>query len=204
MRIIKTHDINLYGKKNDNLIRLRPLNDEHLPLLYKWNADPEVTYWCEDIDEGTANNEETVHDIYGYVSEIAYCFLIEVNGEPIGECWLEKMNIQEVIDMYPNLNVKRIDMMIGEKDWWEKGIGSALVGMITDYAFEHDNVDILHIPSIFDYNIRSQRTFLRNGYKFVKTTNVENSKKMKYEYHYALTKADWKPCYNITYERVKT
>jgi len=201
MSILRTHEINLYGKLKDYNIRLRPLNDGHLPLLYKWNADPEVVYWCEDLEEMEANDEESVRGIYGYVANIAYCFLLEVNGEPIGDCWLEEMNIQEVSDMYPNLNVKRIDMMIGEKDWWGKGIGSALVGMLTDYAFERDNVDIVHIPSVFDFNIRSQKAFLKNGYKFVKAVDVDG-KRVKREHHYALKKSDWTPCYNITYERV--
>ena len=103
--------------------------------------------------------------------------------------------------MYQNLNVKRIDMMIGDKNFGGKGIGSALVGILTDYAFECDNVDVLHIPGVFDFNIRSQKTFLRNGYKFVKAVDVANSKKMKQEYHYALRKEDYTPCYNLTYEK---
>ncbi|MHC1694109.1 MAG: hypothetical protein AB9835_02285 [Eubacteriales bacterium] len=43
MSIIKTHDVTLYGG-NDVDIVLRPVCDEHLPYLYKWNADPEVLY----------------------------------------------------------------------------------------------------------------------------------------------------------------
>lgn len=35
MAIIRTHDITLYDK--DNII-LKPLSDEHLPLLYQWNS----------------------------------------------------------------------------------------------------------------------------------------------------------------------
>ena len=163
MSVIKTHEINLYAKLKNNYIRLRPLNDKHLPLLYKWNSDPEIVYWTDDLPEGEVYGKEDINGIYNYVSNIAYCFLLEVNGEPIGECWLEEMNIQEVSDMYPNLNVKRIDMMIGEKDWWGKGIGSAIVGMLTDYAFEHDGVDIMHIVSVADDNIRSQRAFLKTG-----------------------------------------
>jgi len=46
MNIIKTHDVTLYGG-NDIDVVLRPLSDEHLPLLYKWCADPEVLYWTE-------------------------------------------------------------------------------------------------------------------------------------------------------------
>jgi len=37
MSIIKTHDVTLYGG-NDVDIVLRPLCDDHLPLLYKWCA----------------------------------------------------------------------------------------------------------------------------------------------------------------------
>ena len=43
MSIIKSHDITLYGGNETNIV-LRPLRDEHLPLLYKWCADPNVLY----------------------------------------------------------------------------------------------------------------------------------------------------------------
>jgi hypothetical protein len=42
MSIIKSHDITLYGGNDEYRIVLMPLADEHLPYLYKWNADPEV------------------------------------------------------------------------------------------------------------------------------------------------------------------
>ena len=83
MSIIKTHDITLYGGCKDDIV-LRPLSDEHLPYLYKWNADPEVLYWSE---IGTENpklsyGRETVQQIYGGVSQSqnAFCFLIEANA----------------------------------------------------------------------------------------------------------------------------
>ena len=63
MSIIKTHDITLYGG-NDIDIVLRPLCDDHLPLLYKWNSDPEVLYWS-DGEDVQAHSAETVHNIYG-------------------------------------------------------------------------------------------------------------------------------------------
>ena len=46
MSIIKTHDITLYGGNEVDLV-LRPLSDEYLPFLYKWNSDPDVLYWTE-------------------------------------------------------------------------------------------------------------------------------------------------------------
>ncbi|NMD13857.1 MAG: GNAT family N-acetyltransferase, partial [Caldisericales bacterium] len=94
LNIIKTHHITLFGKTDKYDIVLKPLNDEHLPLLYKWCADPEVLYWTEGgEDTDLSYDKETVHAIYGGVSQDAYCFLIEANGVPIGEGWLQKMNL---------------------------------------------------------------------------------------------------------------
>ena len=44
MSIIKSHDIILYGSTGNYDIIMRPLCDEHLPFLYKWNVDPDVLY----------------------------------------------------------------------------------------------------------------------------------------------------------------
>lgn len=69
-----------------------------------------------------------VHQIYGGISQNNLCFAIEVNGKTIGECWLQKMNLPQVKAMYDeNLDVRRIDMCIGEKDYWGKGIGTCLL-----------------------------------------------------------------------------
>ena len=118
MSIIKSHNITLYGGNDEYKIILRPLSDNYLPLLYKWNSDPEVLYWSEG-DDVNENSPEVVHQIYGGISQNNLCFAIEVNGKTIGECWLQKMNLPQVKAMYDeNLDVRRIDMCIGEKDYW--------------------------------------------------------------------------------------
>lgn len=58
------------------------------------------------------------------------------DGVPIGECWLQKMNLPNVIAMYPEtLDVRGIDMSIGEKEYWGKGIGTQAIDMMVDFAF---------------------------------------------------------------------
>lgn len=52
--MITTHGVMLRGGDAARQIVLRPLADEHLPWLYKWNADPEVLYYTEG---GTAEEE---------------------------------------------------------------------------------------------------------------------------------------------------
>ncbi|MDR2570531.1 MAG: GNAT family N-acetyltransferase [Oscillospiraceae bacterium] len=187
MSIIKTHDVTLYGSSGNFDIVLHPLCDENLPLLYKWNADPEVLYWSEGDDVIEGYDTETINDIYGGVSQNAFCFLVEANNKPIGECWLQKMNMPEVIKQYPAQDVRRIDMIIGEKEYWGKGIGSAFISMLIDLAFFGEYIDVLHCFT-YDNNIRSLKAFLKNGFKEVKRIPTTNSSKHKEEIHLALTR----------------
>lgn len=193
MAIIKSHNITLYGGNNDYKIVLRPLSDEHLPLLYKWCSDPEVLYWTEG---GTDNTElsydaDTVHQIYGGVSQKAFCFLIEANGVPIGECWLQKMNLPYVKAMHPETaDVRRIDMSIGEKDYWNKGIGTVFIRMLVDFAFTGEQVDVLHC-FCEDYNHRSRRMWEKNGFLLALTENLPQPQKGKLQYHYTLTRQQY-------------
>lgn len=191
MSIIKTHEKTLYGGNDEYNIVLRPLCDDHLPLLYKWNADPEVLYWTEGgtADEHLSYDPETVHDIYGRTSQSAFCFLIEVNSTPIGECWLQKMNIPEVKAMYSEtLDVRRIDMAIGEKYYWNKGIGTLFIGMLVDFAFCDEKIDVLHC-FCEDYNARSRRMWEKHGFEQVLAEPLPQPQKGKLQYHYRLTRA---------------
>lgn len=193
MSIIKTHDITLYGG-NDIDIVLRPLCDEHLPLLYKWNADPEVLYWTEGgtNDKDLSYGAETVHMIYGGEKEKILYFLIEADGVPIGECWLQKMNLPNVKSMYPEtLDVRRIDMSIGEKNYWNKGIGTQFIAMMIDFAFYGENVDILHC-FCEDYNIRSRRMWEKHGFVRILEEALEpQPQKGKWQYHYRLIRQEF-------------
>jgi len=188
MSIIKPHDIVLYGSAGEYAVTLRPLCDAHLPLLYRWNADPEVLYWCEGADV-QENDAETVHDIYGRTSQHAFCFLVEANGVPIGECWLQRARVP---DLYPDTaDVRRIDMMLGEKAYWNCGIGTALIGILVDFAFRVERVDALH-EIVYDYNKRSQRVFEKNGFTLIKKEpSIEAPAKAKEDFHYRLTRQEY-------------
>ena len=188
--VIKRHDITLYGGNQQYEVVLRPLTDEHLPVLYQWNADPEVLYWTEGNDV-KAYSPETVRQIYGGGSQNALCFAVEANSELIGECWLQKMNLPKVLAMYPaGCDVRRIDMAIGEKSWWGKGIGTAFVGMLVRFAFEEQGVDILHC-FCEDHNIRSKRVWEKNGFRLVLTEDIPQPHKGKLQYHWRLTRDEF-------------
>jgi RimJ/RimL family protein N-acetyltransferase len=192
MNIITSHNITLYGGTSEHRIILRPLTDEHLPFLYKWNADSEVLYWTEGGEDiPRSYDADMVHKIYGGVSKNALCFLIETDGVPIGECWLQKMNLPEVTAMYSDEpDVRRIDFAIGDKSWWNKGIGTCFVRMLVDFAFNGENVDVLHC-FCEDYNIRSRRVWEKNGFTFIHSEPLQQPQKGKFQYHWRLTREDY-------------
>lgn len=190
MSIIRTHDVTLYGGDGRRLI-LRPLSDEHLPLLYRWNADPEVLYWTEggaDIDR--AYDPDTVRSIYGGVSQHALCFLMEIDAQPIGECWLQDMNLPEIAARSPGLDVRRIDMAIGEKAYWGRGFGTAFVGMLVEYAFCGEYVDLLHC-FCEDYNPRSRRVWEKLGFTLAYSEPLPQPQKGKLQHHWTLTRGQF-------------
>jgi len=164
---IKLHNIYLEGISPRSVrIRLRPMTDKDWELLFLWNSDPEVLYFAEE-DDITAYTLEEVKHLYCSVCAKAICFIIEADGLPIGECWLQEMNLERVLEKYPDLDVRRIDLAIGEKDHWNKGIGTTVIRMLTVFCFDQENADLIYEPGIADYNNRSLRAFQKSGYEIV-------------------------------------
>ncbi|HIZ56271.1 MAG TPA: GNAT family N-acetyltransferase [Firmicutes bacterium] len=195
MSIIKAHNITLYGGNDQYKIVLRPLSDEDLPYLYQWNADPEVLYWAEG-DDIQSYPPEIIHKIYGGAPQDILYFAIEVNGQVIGECWLQKMNLSNVKAMYTDdTDVRRIDMMIGEKSYWGKGIGTLFIRMLVDFAFTVEKVDVLHC-FCEDYNIRSRRVWEKNGFSLILTEDIPQPSKGRLQYHWRLTKSEYEAAGN--------
>ena len=160
MSIIKSHDITLYSDS----LTLQPLNDSHLPLLYRWNADPELLLLDGSNDEH--RDELEVNRIYGVVSRAGHAFAIEVEGKVVGECLLAIMNSIIVTRAHSvDANIKRIDILIGERDYWGREIGSRVISMLVDFAFCNENVDVIYAV-ISDFNTRSRRAFGKVGFTF--------------------------------------
>jgi len=180
--IIRTHDLTLFAGR----ITLRPMSDKDFDILFKWNNDAEVLYFCEG-DEVESRSMESVQGLYGYVSKIAFCFVIEYEGLPIGECWLEEMNLDHITEKYPNLDLRRIDIMIGEKDFWNRGIGTRVIERLVRFGFEDEGADmIFYLPG--DYNTRSIRAAEKAGFVLVDKIRNEECKKGEYDYIMAIRK----------------
>jgi Acetyltransferases, including N-acetylases of ribosomal proteins len=158
MSIIRKHD---YVLKKDN-IRLRPMTDDDLDLLMMLNSDLEVLYWSDE-DATTAYTMDRVIGIYGSVSQNAWCFIIEYNGIEIGECWLQKMNMQYILEEFPREIIYRIDISIGIKTYWNQGIGHRVIKLLTEFGFVRQNADKIFYL-VEEKNKRSVRAAEKAGY----------------------------------------
>ena len=179
---LQSHNIILEGKTTYGLnVKLRPMTEEDWPVLNKWNSDSEILYYA-DTDDITSYSPELVKRIYRNVSKTAYCFITEVNKVPVGECWLQEMNLDWILKKYPDFDCRRIDLMIGEKDFWGQGIGTVVINLLTEFAFLKENADFIFGCYIADYNKGSLKIFKKCGYKVLAKMKQEEGAKSDYSY----------------------
>jgi ADP-ribose pyrophosphatase YjhB (NUDIX family)/RimJ/RimL family protein N-acetyltransferase len=188
---VQQHSVILEGKTARGIqVKLRPLTENYWDILTKWNNDTEVLYFSESADI-TSRTPEEVRYVYRSVSQNAYCFIIEADYRVVGDCWLQKMNLPRVLQMYPGLDVRRIDLTIGEKGYWSQGIGTETIRLLTEFGFSDEKVDIIYNPDIADYNVRSQKAFRKVGYQIVGEILQQSGSKSQKVYDLAETRDDW-------------
>ena len=163
---LQTHGVLLSGEN----VTLRPMTEGDWGALLDWNNDPEVMEYADHGDFEPRTLVE-VQSIYRWISTHAYCFIIEVKGHAIGECWLQRMNLRRIVDRFPDKNLWRIDLMIGTKELWGKGYGSETIGLLTVFGFECVWTDAI-FGLVETENTRSKRAFQKCG--FIKYAEVRD------------------------------
>ncbi len=166
------------------------MTEKDWDILHKWNSDPEVLYYSEG-DNVTAYTLEQVQDLYRSVSQNAFCFIIEVYSRPVGECWLQKMNLKRILQKYPDLDCRRIDLMIGEKEYWGQGIGTKAVCLLVEFGFLKEGADVIFGCDIADYNIASLRLFHKAGFEIDAKIKQSPDSKAHYCYDQILRKEEF-------------
>ena len=183
---VREHDVVLRGER----VVLRPLTEDDWPTLLRWDTDPDVLYFSEG-DDVTAYSLEDVHYIYRSVSQTAYCFMIELDGRPIGECWLQRMNLPRILEPYPDQDCRRIDLLIGERALWGQGLGTEAIRLLCRFGFESDRADALFGCGVADYNPRSRRAFERVGFLVCAMVEEPPGAKARRSCDLVLTRERW-------------
>jgi RimJ/RimL family protein N-acetyltransferase len=183
--LLRPHRIVLQGE----FVSLRPLTEEDWELLLAWNSNPDLLYFTEG-DDVSAYDLETVQLIYRTVSQKAFCFMIELNGQPIGEGWLQELNLERIQAQHPSKDCRRIDLMIGEKQLWGGGLGTDTIRTLTRFGFESERADLI-FGLVSDYNERSRRAFQRVGYEIDAEIPEPPGMKAKFTYDLVISQTKW-------------
>ena len=183
--LLREHSIVLHGKR----VTLRPMTENDWDMLLAWNSDPEVLYYSDGGDV-TAYDLETVQAIYRSISQNAVCFIMEFAGQPVGEGWLQRMNMAHILERYPTLDCRRIDLVIGEKSLWGQGLGTDTIRTLTRFGFEQEGADLI-FGLVSDYNERSRRAFERVGYQIDAEVPEPVGMKAKISVELVISRAWW-------------
>jgi RimJ/RimL family protein N-acetyltransferase len=179
---LREHDVILVGER----IILRPLTEQDWPLLLRWNSDAQILYFSEG-EAVEPYSLEQVQSIYRSVSQTAFCFIIEVNDEPIGECWLQQMNLARILEKYPEADCRRIDLMIGEKKYWGYGLGTEVIRLLSAFAFDQ-GAELVFGCDIADYNPASLKAFQKAGYVVVVANEQPPGAKARFRFDLLLAR----------------
>jgi aminoglycoside 6'-N-acetyltransferase len=156
--VLREHDVHLRGER----VYLRPMTENDWGPVLAWNADPEVLIWADCTDE--VRPPEDTKGIYREVSVFAHVFIIEFEGEPIGECWLQTLNLPDLVERFPGRDLRRIDLMIGRKDLWGQGLGTDTLRTLVRFGFEQERADGI-FGMVDPSNRRSRRAFEKAGFR---------------------------------------
>ena len=182
MNRIKSHNYTLKYITPDSIhIALRPLTEEDWDILLRWNNDPEVLFFADSGYVASYTMEKTQR-IYRGVSQKAFIFIIEYNDIPVGECWLQQMNLEWILEKFPGKDIRRIDLMIGEKNLWGKGIGTIAIKLLTEFGFKDEKADFIFGCNIADYNPRSLKAFQKVGYQILEKVRQPIKSKAEWDY----------------------
>jgi RimJ/RimL family protein N-acetyltransferase len=145
-------------------VTLRPPVPEDVPHIVRWIADVEVTRMLGYMQQAFSEAQET-----DWLKKIAeernsVFWVIEVDGKPIGTTSIRDID-------WKNQHGES-GTLIGERDYWGKGIGIEQAELRTRFAFHELNLIKLK-SAAFAENTASIRMARRIGYREVGTERKE-------------------------------
>jgi RimJ/RimL family protein N-acetyltransferase len=131
-------------------VRITDVNDNY----YRWLNDPDVTRYLETryIPRSLDNIREYVVAMDGKSDEIFLAICLKENELHIGNIKLGPINwVHRFAD---------ISLLIGEKEYWGRGIGSEAIGILSEFAFDVLNLNKLRSGCYAD-NVGSAKAFIK-------------------------------------------
>lgn len=153
------------GQKPIEIVLCPPMDEEAAAQNgFNWANDPFVKLFLSMSNSFSLSGERDYVKNCGTDDGLHWC--INIDGVHIGGCGLHRISLAD--------RRAEIGLMIGEKDYWGKGIAQAVEAMITDYALSNVVASGLHkiYARVFvnddgSGNEASRAAIMKVGYKTV-------------------------------------
>jgi len=126
---------------------------------YTWRTDPELTQLDASPLLTTTFSQylsDYAHELQYYSSTTRHRFAVEtLAGKHIGNC--SYYNIDET------KGEVELGIMIGNRDYWDKGYGADTVTTLVNYIFHQTNLKRIYLKTL-DSNSRAQKCFKKCGF----------------------------------------
>jgi RimJ/RimL family protein N-acetyltransferase len=148
------------GTIDGGKIRLREKKLSDVRNDYRWQADPELSkldattvlvmpFSLYLIDYATALHQSHAN---------RYPLAIEtLDGQHIGNC--------TCYDIDTKRGEAQIGIIIGNRDYWDKGYGVDAVNTMVNHIFRTTKLNRLYLKTL-EWNLRAQRCFAKCGFEF--------------------------------------
>jgi RimJ/RimL family protein N-acetyltransferase len=126
---------------------------------YRWQSDPELTR----LDAAPMLTMPFSVYLLDYAAEIhrpklnKYPLAVEtLDGRHIGNC--------TCYDIDEKKGEAQLGILIGDRDYWDKGYGADTVNTMVDHVFQTTGLHRLYLKTL-DRNLRAQKCFQKCGFK---------------------------------------
>lgn len=142
-------------------VTLRPLEKTDLDRSLQWLTDPLVNkYLSQNFKELTVRQEE---QWFKYIKDsnqdIVFAILETASNTHIGNCALHKIDQKR--------RSCELGIVIGEKDYWDRGFGTDAVKVIVNFAIGELGLSKVWL-NVYTYNQRAIKVYENCGFKLLR------------------------------------
>ena len=151
----------------------KPLSEKDLALLFKWVAQPHVSWWWQT----SSLWDDFVEKYRQYIeSDYIFPFVMQVNGQPIGYIHYYRVNMVD-LDWFDKAFEKDkdfivgIDIFIGNSDYFAKGFGTIFMKKFIEILWENSDIKKIIVDPQPE-NTQAVHCFKKIGFKKIQKNNI--------------------------------
>jgi RimJ/RimL family protein N-acetyltransferase len=137
-------------------IRLRAIERGDIPTFVRWFNDAEVRHYLDMLMPMSQAEEERWFEAHLDKRDSPIFGIETLDGLLIGNVGLSDIDWQNRHAV--------LGIVIGEREYWDKGYGSEAITTLLRFVFEEMNLHRVSLR-VFDYNLRAVRCYEKCGFK---------------------------------------